>query len=518
MIVSKAALRDYISRDFDNFLWIKRASSGELRDELCRFDIRPRFKTEPWDHQLACFIIGYYFPRFLFLLDMGLGKTKIILDLLTQALREKRATRALILVPRRLNMADWVTAAEAHSDLEPYLVDCQSSEEKLERLLNPRGDFTVIDYAGLHLATSEKKKSKKGSVLKKNQLVVEKLCRRYDFITADESHMLSNHQSLWFSIARQLTATAAFTYATTGTLFARDLEGIWSQFYLVDRGETFGPNLGLFRAAFFTAKAKPFGGVDLTFNQDQTRLLHRMIGNRSLRYEDREVRADVPPVLPFRQLLRLPGEQKEHYLLALQGLINAGNNLEEMDAQWFRMRQITSGYLEWKDEYGEHELVFRENPKLVALEKILDESYGNKVVITCEYVRTGKLISDWLRSRKISHEWLYGGTKDPTASKERFIKDPACRVLLMNSSVGGTGVNGLQWVAHVMVIYETPPMSARAQVIKRLDRSGQEHPVRVVDLAVDRTIDVGLLDDIALGRDLHDRVMTGKADLKKLFG
>lgn len=513
MLISKQAVRGYLARDFESFTWMKRASRDELEAELKHFKVRPVFRTRPWDHQLVCFIIAHYFPEFLFLLDMGLGKTKIVLDILLQALREGRAKRALITVPRLINMADWRTAAETHSDLEPFLVDCQDTEEKLDRLLNPRGDFTVIDYAGLHLAVSAKKKGK----LVKSNALAEKVARRYDFYNMDECHKVGNHQSLWFSIMRHLTREAEFAFGTTGTLFSRDPEAIWSQFYLVDRGHTFGENLGLFRAAFFTSTVNRWGGVDLTYNRDMTRTLNRMMANRSIRYDDWEVH-NLPEVLRQRRQLRLPSEQREHYLLALQGLINSAGVIHEQEAQWYRMRQITAGYMKWTDEFGDHEIRFKDNPKLEALTGLLEEAGSNKVVVVCEYRLTGLIVSEHLKRLKIDHEWLYGGTKDPIACKQRFIDDDGCRVMVLNSEAGGTGVDGLQAVSAFMVLYETPTSpTPRKQVIKRLHRPGQQRPVRVVDLVMTNTVDAGILDDLDAGLDLYASVMSGKPVDKKLF-
>lgn len=522
MLIAKSAVEQYLGRRFDSYLWMKDLTREQLERELRALPVRPRFKTDPWLHQLVCFYIGLMVPDFLFLLDMGLGKTKIILDLLTQLLRERRVRRGLVFVPRMINMHDWSTAAQVHGNLEPWLVDVHDTQEKFERLLHPKGDFTVIDYAGLHLACTVKAKGRKGRKsgmrLVPDVDKINALKEVYDFINPDECHKLGNPDSLWFRIADELLASARYRFGTTGTLFGRDLDAVHTQFNAIDRGATFGGKIALFHAAFFTAKQGPFR-TELQFNRDMTPHLRRMLANRSIRYDDWEVN-DLPKLVEQRRLFDLPQQQLEHYLRALEGLIEANGVLRDMEAQWFRMRQITAGYLQWKDDTGVHEVVFDKNPKLAALESMLvDELPDRKVVVSYEYTRTGQTIVDMLERARIPYVWLYGGTRDPIACKQRFIDDPACRVFLMNSEAGGTGVDGLQHVSNYLVMYESPsPPSPRKQVLKRVYRPGQKRRTFVIDMVMQRTVDAGILNALADDFDLYDRVVSGKVNPRSLFG
>ena len=196
MLLSRAAINEYLDRELRDYLWLKQLNKRKLYAELKHFKIQPYFKTDPWLHQLVCFYIGMCEPRFLFLLDMGLGKSKILSDLLTQALREKTARRALVSVPRVINMDSWRDDLAKHSDLEPWLCNVADIEEKWYRLAEPRGDITVIDYQGLHWAVCDLKKSKgKKKKLVADEKKIRHLQKTYDFIGIDESHYLKNHQS-----------------------------------------------------------------------------------------------------------------------------------------------------------------------------------------------------------------------------------------------------------------------------------------------------------------------------------
>lgn len=518
MLISKAARQDFVNRHFNSYLWMKKLTEKEIRAELAHLKVRPIFKTQPWLHQLVCWYIGMCEPRFLFLLDMGAGKSKILMDLMTQYQREKKMSRALVAVPRLINIGSWEEDIERHSNLEPILCGMPTIEEKWDTLMTGDGDLALIDYQGLCLAVCDK--GKKGGGLIRNDKKVKMLRKRFDFIGIDEIHKLKNHESLWYSVMWQIAKEARFCYGTTGTLFGKDPEDLWSQFKLVDRGETFGENLGLFRSTFYDSKPDPWKGKVLTFDRKKAPLLNEMIQNRSIRYNDREF-SDVPPAIFVTRNLHFGEEQRQHYLQALEGLINAGGKLSDLEAPWIRMRQITSGYLQWKDEHGPHTIRFKENPKLEALEAIIDEAGGSKVVISHEYTETGHIITEMLAARGIKFVWLYGGSKDPIALRKQFIDDPETQVFVMNSAAGGTGVDGLQRVCRYMVLYESPPDPiTRKQLVKRIDRPGQKSRAKFFDLVVRGSVDSGILEDVAEGINLHQSVLdpVGLAvRLKKLF-
>lgn len=517
MLISRQAVAEYLDRDFDDFTWMKRLPRERVLRELDGLRVKPAFKTEPWTHQLVCFYVGLLYPRFLFLLKMGLGKSKILSDLITQTRREKNLEGALITVPRLTNIDSWVDDLAVHSDLEPWPVNCSDTEEKWERLLRPRGDVTLIDYAGLHLALSTKQKARrKGRAvteLVRDDKKVKLLMQRYNWLGLDESHMLRNHENLRFGIIDQMSKRAEYVYGSTGTLFGKNVEDLWAQFFLVDRGETFGENLGPFRKAFFTAKQRPWSkGVDYVFDKGTEPQLHRMLQHRSLRYDDDEVpEVEVPRRVAIEKMFTMGDEQREHYLRALEGLINAGGG-KALDGAWLRMRQIVSGYLAWSDEHGDHVMPFKHNPKLDGLEALVEGMGDGKVIICYDYTETGRMIVERLRSSGVVVEWLWGGAGDKSALMRRF-KDPrsASTALVMNSEAGGTGNDGFQKVCRYMLFYESPPAPiTREQTERRVVRPGGYDRAFIYDLIMRKSLDRGILDGIKAGVDCHASVVNGR--------
>ena len=523
-MISKESLREFMSRSLDSATWMKKLPEDVINKELRSFKVRPKFKGHPpWLHQKVCFLLGCSYPEYLFLLDMGLGKTRVLLDLITQRQREGRFKRAIITVPRLVNLGSWEEAILEYSDLEPNIVS-GSIEEKWELLAHPKGDITVIDYPGLQHALAGRRTGNKMSEkaqragkrfeYAKDPQKIQQVASQYSFFGMDESHKSKNKDALRFKLLKALTASMPDRYATTGTLFGRNPEDIWAQFYLIDHGETFGDTLGMFRAAFFSEKDHHWKGKEFTFNKGMTRELYRFLHNRSIRYSEDEC-LDLPQRRNITIPIHFTVEQREHYMRAVEGLINAKGQLKELDSNYLRMRQICAGFLEWREDDEKCRVVFRDNPKLDALERLVEESGDSKLVVSHEYTQSGQMITDRLTAMGVGFEWLYGKSKDPMNSVRRFLYDPKKRVFVMNSESGGTGTDGLQKQARYLVFYESPASPiTRQQVLKRVHRPGQEREPVIYDLVMEGSIDERILSFVKEGQDLHSAVVDGRLDPK----
>jgi SNF2 family DNA or RNA helicase len=70
-----------------------------------------------------------------------------------------------------------------------------------------------------------------------------------------------------------------------------------------------------------------------------------------------------------------------------------------------------------------------------------------------------------------------------------------------------------------MILYESPSSpTERKQVIKRIHRPGQEHRCFIYDLTYRGTVESGILQDIAEGNDLYDKVVNGRITRSALLG
>jgi SNF2 family DNA or RNA helicase len=247
------------------------------------------------------------------------------------------------------------------------------------------------------------------------------------------------------------------------------------------------------------------------------KLFYDFMQNRSIRYTEDEC-GDIPKCQEIPLYVEFSTEQREHYLRAVEGLINAGGKFADIDNSYHKMRQIVAGFIHWDDEHGEHTIRLDDNPKMDMLEELLDSSGSAKIIISHEYTESGKMIAEKLTELGIDYEWVWGGSKDDIKAVERFKSQSSKRVFLMQSAVGSTGVDGLQDVARYMVFWESPTSPiTRRQAIKRISRSGQLKRTFVYDLIIKNSIDIRVLEFIQQGRDIHEALVEGRSKSTSLL-
>ena len=199
-----------------------------------------------------------------------------------------------------------------------------------------------------------------------------------------------------------------------------------------------------------------------------------------------------------------------YYDALVKELREARGNFTLVENAYHRMRQLTSGYLSFKDpEKAGHEVVFKDNPKVAALLELVNElPTERKLLIVTHYVKTGELLSAALKTAKVKNLRLYGGTKDKQGTIDKFKKDPSIRALVLNAAAGGVGLN-LQ-VANYVIFFESPSdPSMRTQVIKRTQRDGQLRRVFVWDILVKGSIDMRIYKSVRQGIDLFKEIIDG---------
>src|SRR3954471_7046602 len=122
-MIPKYARDRFLSRDLATFDWIKEYSESELHEALKELAPNHKFKRDPFPHQLASFLIGVTNPNFYFMLDMGLGKSNLILDLLSYYKNEGKLDKTLIVAPKTQHLYTWADEVAKASDLSVCILD-----------------------------------------------------------------------------------------------------------------------------------------------------------------------------------------------------------------------------------------------------------------------------------------------------------------------------------------------------------------------------------------------------------
>lgn len=499
-----------MSRPLRNSERVKLFTLRALRAKLRKLEPAARFSTYPRLHQLAGFLLGVQHKAYLFLWDMGLGKTKLSLDLARHAIRSKKAKRFLILVPNTSNIEAWREQVQTHSPtLRMVGMDVSGSEARQE-CLDSDSQIVVVTYMGLLALVCDHDRTGKRMVINKKKL--KRVLGCFEGVVYDEITAAANPQSLTFRVCRHLSKHCTYRFGLTGTPFGRNLEDLWAQFYLIDFGETLGETLGLYRAGFFTEKQNYWSGWPVfEFNKKKAKLLHRVIRNRSLRYAESECldlpgRTDIVKHVVFPEETwayyeRLSGEMRE---------AQRDGDFKAIKGAFIRLRQLAAGFLRGKNAQGEDaEIVFSQNPKIDLLrESVAEVRQDRKLIIFHIFQKSGELISAALKQDKRAHVRLYGKTRNKGEVVRRFMSDPKCRILVC-SSAGAYGLN-LQ-IANYAFFFESPTdPRVRQQMVARIARSGQRRKVFVTDIVMKNSADEKILGFVKEGKDLADAILEGE--------
>lgn len=519
-IIRKAAIKAFLSRKRRDYRPWKDYSLNKLLDIRDGLPVRPPIWNVLRLHQKVCLLIGALERCFGFFLDTGMGKTFLIIALLRyfQKLHPAKRQRFLVLVPTKLHKDTWTLQVEKHgAGLTSILMLAGSSENKWKQLLSSDADIVVETYGGMMRMVSklvERKKKRAGAKhrLKWNEALITKFAAQFDGLVCDESIKVMNKDSLLSRCCYQIRKRMEYCFELNGTPFGKDPEPIWGQLYLLDKGETLGETLGLFRAAFYNAKEDIFGRTEYTFNRKMDHVLHDLIASRTISYEADE--GDLPAVVPIIHRVAMPEDAEAYADRARQAIIASHGNYQESKNAFMRMRQISSGWMGYKDdETGDRAQVnFKPNYKLEALlDFIATINPKYKWIVFHEFNYSGALISKALTAESIDHAWVYGKTKDPGAELRRFVGTPAseCPGLLLSNALG-SGHN-LQ-VAKYGIFFEAPvsPID-RYQCRKRYERQESPHKtVFRVDFVVPGTYDESILKFHKVGQDLFDAIIRGK--------
>ena len=511
-MIPKHAIKAFLDRDRSDLRVYKKLSLAELEAECRALPVRPPIWDRLKKHQKVMFIVAAKYGRVGIWADTGTGKSLLSIAIARYMRKRKNLRQALVLVPNKVNCTEWTREIEKHSPKTSYKILEGSTTQKWQTLEDGKALLTITTYVGmLHMVCTEvpRKKSKRLKMVPDMKLV-KHFASHFDGLFLDESTAIGNYRKLPFRICRQIAKGVQICIPLSGTPFGRDPTILWPQMFLVDRGQSLGESLGLFRAALFKEHENYWSGFpEYKFDKSKAGLLQRFLAHRSIRYEANE--ADLPRVVHIRKRLQLPEDAGDYYRKAKAKLI-AAQSKNEKENMFLRLRQISSGFFGYKDENNtKAEIEFSDNPKLQILTSILESIHGQaKAIVFHDFIMSGEIICRELKRLGIGYVWIHGGVKDPGKLLVQFDKDPDVGVMVLNSA-GAFGLN-LQR-AKYGIMFESPvSVIIRKQMERRFIRQHSEHDkVFLYDLIVEKTVDEQILQYHREGKDLLQAILEGSA-------
>ncbi len=525
-MISKKAIKAFLARKGNDYRWLKKCKLWELDEAIDELGPKPKTKYKLRFHQKVLLIIMTEVHRFMLILDMGLGKTFIVLWIL--AYRKKCGERplAIVFVPYVTGCDTWIKETRKHTPSLRCVPLLGNSDENLETLTTVDADLFVMAYqSGIAMVRDEteyydKAKRKWRTKWNLTPKFVRKAFEDFDTLIIDECHKLMKHTSLYYRMCRAISTDVEYVYALTGTPFGKTPLALWAQFHVVDLGETFGPSIGLFRGSFFKETDGWFGGTNYTFIKKLKKPLNKMMQNSSLSYMQDEC-FDLPKKVEIIENVSFPKEFMTYYNTAIGEMRDFARSKKkdyhQIKSTYIQLCQISSGFMTFSAE-GERERVkieFKDNPKLEKLMSIIESiPPDRKVVVFHNFVHSSFIISDALKKAKIKHARIWSGQKKPLEELDRFENDKNCTVLVLNSKSGSSSLN-LQHGNYV-IFFELPmDVIDFWQAIKRVWRPGQLRRVFVYFILMRETADVKRLQYLRANEDLFQAVVDGREQLWK---
>lgn len=421
--------------------------------------------------------------------DMGLGKTVQALAA-TELLRRRRGIRRVLVVAPASVKYQWKNEIERFTDLDAQVIDGLLPQR--EKLYASPKFFNLTSYE---------------LVLKDIKSLHE---LQADLIILDEAQRIRNWTTATARTIKQLKSRYAFVL--TGTPLENKLEELFSVVEFVD-GRRLGPAFRFLqehRMEDESGKLLGYRGLDQIHRKLEPILLRRTRG---------EVLKDLPPRTD--QVFRVPLSKEQagpyweqHDILArLMHKWQSKGWLSEIDLRRItcclqNMRMLCNSTFLF-DKRTHH------SPKLAEFREIIREltlEENRKVVVFSEYERMTYLAGEELRKMKIGFVSLHGGVPAHKRGKliDTFQHDEKCRVFL-STDAGGVGLN-LQ-AASAVVNFEPPWNPARLeQRIGRVHRLGQVHPVQVIHMLTEKTIEERVWETLEVKKSLFAGVFDSPTD------
>jgi len=491
-MIHPKAVKLFLKQQRDSHAWMKKLTNKQLDRALEEqgFKVADPTKKPLRKQQKVCILLGLAYPRFSFWLDMGLGKTRIVLELMNHYWRLGLLKRGLILCISDEAVDEWEKQFRKWGVKIPHVgIGNSATVEKWQHVAELGAGLIIATYAGFNHMFASRQKTTKRTKRRKAKVKmspdakkIKAFAANLDAFVMDESVHLGNYKGLGFRIAKKLSAKCYSVHALAGVPFGLDPTLIWSQQFLVDRGETLGPTLGLFRGGFFEEKAGHFTMFEYKFKKEMEPVLHEILQHRSITYSTEDAGIELPPVTPIVRSIRLPPETMALYEKALEQLKQAAirHNRRQMENSFLRMRQLSSGFIGYADDEtgAKAQLILPQNPKLDDfVNNIEDMPYDCKFVCFYEFTVSGRALVEALAKRGITAGWVWSGTKDVKKVRRLFDDAPPKKFkgIIGNWRKIAESLN-LQRANYTHYFESPVGVIARRQSEKRTDRLGQERP------------------------------------------
>jgi SNF2 family DNA or RNA helicase len=445
-----------------------------------------KFKSKPFAHQSKALEMSWNKEVFAYFMEMGTGKSKVLIDNIAMLFNAGKINGALIIAPKGV-YKNWFD-----SEIPSHMPDYVEKKVGLWRTDPNAKDLKPLFSTGaeLHILIMnvEAFSSKKGVDFAKKFLS----CHN-TIIGIDESTTIKNPQAKRTRAIVELGTKSKYRRILTGSPVTKSPLDLFAQCYFLHPYLLGHESYYTFKVRYAVTKQ-----INVSGRTIQIVVGYRNLGELSEKLKPFSYRVlkddclDLPKKTYTKRIIELTDEQKKVYKTMKQQAIAFLNGKMITTAtvitQMMRLHQITCGH--FKSDDGTIQTI--KNNRIDQLMEVLEEMEG-KAVIWAHYRYDIKNIVETV-SKKYGENSVvtyYGDTSTDDRQKAiKKIQDPKSpvRFIVGTPQTGGYGITLTG--ASTMIYYSNGyDLEKRQQSEARIDRIGQEKPMTYIDIIAEGTVD-----------------------------
>jgi SNF2 family DNA or RNA helicase len=432
-------------------------------------------------------------------LDMGAGKTRIMIDLIVQ----KGFKRTLIIAPKRVCRV-WAPEFQKHAPEENITVlDVfrVPGGKRIHWLKSNTPDVKIAQEVIVCNYESVWREPLRSYLLK----------GKLDAVICDESHRIKTPGSKTSRFLQLLGRRVPNRYIMTGTFLAQGPLDSYAQYRFIDPN-IFGTNHTVFKEEYGNWIKAPGGFAFLNKKNPYKNLdkLHDKIFSCAFSVD---VDLNLPPTQDILVEFDLSRRAEKYYkelvkegcLELKSGTLETGNILTVIT----RLQQLTSGYLPLEDEDGNKTIQLIDTSRQDAFKELLEDIPEDEpVVVFAKYRKDINNIRNIVRDigRKSSE---LSGRRD-TLDRWQAGKT---QVLVVQIASGAEG-NDFTRAKYCIYYTLSQSLSKYKQSRKRIHRPGQTRPVvyytLVAKMKKGKTIDEQIVESLQKNENIVSKIMESR--------
>ena len=465
-----------------------------------------KFKTKPYAHQLTALENSWHKEEFAYFMEMGTGKTKVLIDNLAMLYDKGKVDGALIIAPKGV-VGTWYNQ-ELPNHLADHIENVtvlwqaninKKQQEKLDQLFKTGHELHILVMNVEALSTD------------KGKLFAAKFLRSHKSMLAiDESTTIKNPKAKRTKNILSLSSICKYRRIMTGSPVTRNPLDLYAQCEFLNPRLLQFTSYYAFRNRYAEMKTIHVHGrsVNVVHKFQNLKELSETLKPFSYRVLKQDC-LDLPEKVYIKREISLSSEQKKLYEQMKKQAIAVLNGKQVTSVtvltQLMRLQQITCGHFTADD--GSIQPV--KNNRLAELLDVLEEVEG-KVIIWGHYQEDVKNIVNILTEKygPGSVVSYYGLTPQEERQKniKRFQANNGVRFLVGTPQTGGYGITLTE--ANTVIYYSNGyDLEKRMQSEDRAHRIGQKKTVTYVDIIAQDTVDEKIVKSLRKKINIASEVM-----------